>query len=177
MTEQPENYTECYLKARALAENLAARWYPDVPQWRPLPDLCGVLDQIDNMTTGATRTPPEPATDAELVELAAKTFVAEYWEGNPTWERLPPEARTNLKLDMSAVIAAIAPAIRSQERAKIVAWLRAGALYRDWKRASLRLRIKAAWLSFRRPWTFAKSACETQLATAIEQGTHDNETE
>src|SRR3954447_4681786 len=42
--------------AEQLAISLAARWYPEVPQWRPLrDDLIGLLTQIDNMSTGAVR--------------------------------------------------------------------------------------------------------------------------
>lgn len=30
-------------------------WKADAPDWRPLPDLIGVLSQIDNMTVGLER--------------------------------------------------------------------------------------------------------------------------
>lgn len=36
--------------ATALANALHRKHYPDAPGWRPLPDLVGVLSQIDNMT-------------------------------------------------------------------------------------------------------------------------------
>src|SRR5687767_13654609 len=63
--------------AHSLAVSLAARHYPDRPPFEPLPDLLGLLTQIDNMTTGLERkrgetgTPDEnisknlPASDAE----------------------------------------------------------------------------------------------------------------
>lgn len=47
---------QCLRYAKEIAENVAKRCYPDVPQWRPLEgDLFGLLMQIDNMTTGMTR--------------------------------------------------------------------------------------------------------------------------
>lgn len=30
-------------------------WKADAPDWKPLPDLLGVLTQIDNMTAGLVR--------------------------------------------------------------------------------------------------------------------------
>ena len=41
--------------ATRLAINLHAKHYPEVTQWKPLPDLLGVLTQIDNMTCGLTK--------------------------------------------------------------------------------------------------------------------------
>ena len=48
--------------AERLAIALAGKFYPDVPQWRPITgDLMGLLSQIDNITTGLVRrAPPEP---------------------------------------------------------------------------------------------------------------------
>jgi hypothetical protein len=46
--------------ATRLAVSLWEQHYKgDAPNWRPLPDLLGVLTQIDNMTTGLTRTRDE----------------------------------------------------------------------------------------------------------------------
>jgi hypothetical protein len=46
--------TECRAMnyATTLAKTLHAKHYPQVTQWKPLPDLLGVLTQIDNMTAG-----------------------------------------------------------------------------------------------------------------------------
>ena len=45
--------------AKALATLLACalqrKHYPEVTQWKPLPNLLGVLSQIDNMTCGLAR--------------------------------------------------------------------------------------------------------------------------
>jgi hypothetical protein len=50
------------MKSRALnyATRLATllwekHWKDDAPDWKPLPDLLGVLTQIDNMTAGLHR--------------------------------------------------------------------------------------------------------------------------
>ena len=43
---------EATMYARMLAVNMHARNYPEVPQWRPLRELMGLLTQIDNMTAG-----------------------------------------------------------------------------------------------------------------------------
>lgn len=41
--------------AHDLAVSMASRFYPEVTHWEPLPDLVGLLTQIDNMTTGLER--------------------------------------------------------------------------------------------------------------------------
>jgi hypothetical protein len=41
--------------ATSLARSLQSKHCPEVTQWRPLPDLLGVLTQIDNMVAGLTR--------------------------------------------------------------------------------------------------------------------------
>lgn len=43
--------------ATRLAQSLwEQHWKAAAPQWKPLPDLLGVLTQIDNMTAGLVRT-------------------------------------------------------------------------------------------------------------------------
>ena len=50
--------------ATQLAESLARKHYPEMPQFKPLPDLVGVISQIDNMTCGLTRLPtPQPVQE------------------------------------------------------------------------------------------------------------------
>lgn len=42
--------------ATRLATSVWEKYYKDdAPEWKPLPDLMGVLTQIDNMITGLTR--------------------------------------------------------------------------------------------------------------------------
>ena len=55
--------------AEGLAVALAARHYPEVNVWRPLSgDLIGLLTQIDNMTTGLSRTARAERLEAALRE-------------------------------------------------------------------------------------------------------------
>jgi len=49
---------EAYGYAMRLAQSLYERlWKDQAPHWKPLPDLIGVLTQIDNMTGGLVRSP------------------------------------------------------------------------------------------------------------------------
>ncbi|MGN6773139.1 MAG: hypothetical protein ACTHJQ_25320 [Rhizobiaceae bacterium] len=53
---------------------LMERHYPDrSPEWAPLPDLYGVLTQIDNLSTGLVRAPAEAGVEGD-----AKRLVPEY---------------------------------------------------------------------------------------------------
>lgn len=47
--------------ATELAVSMGRKFYPEVAQWKPLPDLLGVITQIDNMTAGLVRAPQERA--------------------------------------------------------------------------------------------------------------------
>lgn len=59
---------DAYGYASRLAVALWEKHYKDTaPQWKPLPDLLGVLTQIDNMTAGLIRQ-PEPAQQLEPVQ-------------------------------------------------------------------------------------------------------------
>ncbi|WP_353265834.1 hypothetical protein [Gemmatimonas sp.] len=50
---------EAYEYAARLAQYIHDTHYPDgSPEWKPLPDLMGVLSQIDNALTGLTRAQP-----------------------------------------------------------------------------------------------------------------------
>lgn len=63
-----------YLYAKNIARILWERHYKaDAPRWEPLPDLNGVLSQIDNMTTGMSRHgfPPIPPSVLEARRLRA----------------------------------------------------------------------------------------------------------
>lgn len=47
----------CYGYAKRLAQHLVSKHWPENKSWEALPDLEGVLSQIDNMTTGFTLKP------------------------------------------------------------------------------------------------------------------------
>jgi hypothetical protein len=53
--------------ATELARSIAKRCYPEASHWEPMPDLLGVITQIDNMTTGMVRAtqPERPQEQAE----------------------------------------------------------------------------------------------------------------
>ena len=50
-------YEHAHRWATELAVSMARKFYPEVTQWKPLPDLVGVITQIDNMSTGLVRAP------------------------------------------------------------------------------------------------------------------------
>jgi len=56
-----------YRYAVTLAQSLREKHFPDVVEWKPLPDLYGVLTQIDNMTTALKRSPAE-SSEGDLSE-------------------------------------------------------------------------------------------------------------
>jgi hypothetical protein len=57
---QPEQESEAYRYAKRLAEFIWAKHYKEEsPDWTPLPDVLGVLTQIDNMTCGLELAKPE----------------------------------------------------------------------------------------------------------------------
>jgi hypothetical protein len=57
---KPEQESEAYRYAKRLAEFIWAKHYKEEsPDWTPLPDVLGVLTQIDNMTCGLELAKPE----------------------------------------------------------------------------------------------------------------------
>jgi hypothetical protein len=52
-------------EATDLAVGLHARHYSHVKQWKPFPDLRGIISQIDNMTAGLIRPPIDAVTGKE----------------------------------------------------------------------------------------------------------------
>lgn len=58
--------------ATELAVNMHRKFYPEVTQWKPLPDLLGVITQIDNMSCGLVRAgagePTEPSAEVDLFD-------------------------------------------------------------------------------------------------------------
>jgi len=55
--------------ATTLATDIHAKHFPEVTQWKPLPDTLGLLTQIDNMTCGLVM--PAMDAQAELERLRA----------------------------------------------------------------------------------------------------------
>jgi hypothetical protein len=57
---KPEQESEAFGYAKRLAEFIWAKHYKnESPNWTPLPDVLGVLTQIDNMTCGLEKATPE----------------------------------------------------------------------------------------------------------------------
>jgi hypothetical protein len=73
LAQSPEPDALAY--AIGLAQGIHAKHFAEVTQWRPLPDLMGVLTQIDNMTSGLVQ--PQPLVPAADVQ----DFDA--WQQNP----------------------------------------------------------------------------------------------
>jgi hypothetical protein len=70
---------------------MAGKHYPEAPQWEPLPDLIGLLTQIDNMTTGLVRAEAHAAELREAWEAGrdaaaegVASAAAKWW---PDWIR------------------------------------------------------------------------------------------
>jgi hypothetical protein len=63
-----------YEYARRLAEHLAAKHWPENTGWSALPDLMGVLSQIDNMTTGLVHKDRLAEVEREALERAAQVL-------------------------------------------------------------------------------------------------------
>jgi len=60
---KPEQENEAYSYAKRLAEFIWKEHYKEEsPDWTPLPDVLGVLTQIDNMTCGLEKSKPEMPT-------------------------------------------------------------------------------------------------------------------
>lgn len=53
--------------ATRLAAAIQARHFPEITQWKPLPELAGVLTQIDNMTSGLVKRKRDPLSIPELL--------------------------------------------------------------------------------------------------------------
>ena len=70
-----------YGSAKRLAESIYRKHYmEDAPHWKPLPDLAGVISQIDNMTTGLAKAQPA-LSDDELKALLRFNETCEDGEG------------------------------------------------------------------------------------------------
>jgi hypothetical protein len=69
---QGAELVKCYHHARRLAEALGKKHFPDNPDWRPLEDIRGVVDQIDNMTTALVHKDALRSARNEALEDAAR---------------------------------------------------------------------------------------------------------
>lgn len=83
-----------------LATALSEKHFPENKDWAPLPDLLGLLTQIDNMTTALSR---QPVT----VQQAAERLITEInqpatFEDKPAWRHLS-------RLDLPSLRALAAP--------------------------------------------------------------------
>jgi hypothetical protein len=68
---------EAYEYAARLAQHIHDTHYPDgSPEWKPLPDLMGVLSQIDNALTGLTLAHPRPRVG--VTEAMVEAFLSAY---------------------------------------------------------------------------------------------------
>jgi hypothetical protein len=62
--------------ATRLVKIMAEKHYPDgSPDWKPLPDVVGILTQIDNMVSGMVRA---PQIDEAMVERAMEAYAKNY---------------------------------------------------------------------------------------------------
>jgi len=67
--QEPQEGDRALGYATRLLEAIAEKHYPDrVPEWKPFPDLFGVLTQIDNLTSGMVRAPQEGAGLVKALE-------------------------------------------------------------------------------------------------------------
>jgi hypothetical protein len=72
---KPEQESEAYRYAKRLAEFIWAKHYKEEsPDWTPLPDVLGVLTQIDNMTCGLELAKPEQ--EPKLTDAGADTNIS-----------------------------------------------------------------------------------------------------
>jgi hypothetical protein len=63
--------------ATRLAQSLVSQYYPGNTGWQPLPDLYGLLTQIDNATTGIAEFGEHRATAAIVAWLRAVDWCSE----------------------------------------------------------------------------------------------------
>lgn len=77
-----------YQYARSLAVSLWEKhWKADVPEWEPLPDLIGVLTQIDNMTCGLRRLAPTAEERLAKLEKLVRSVLGQLEEGFSVCEK------------------------------------------------------------------------------------------
>jgi hypothetical protein len=115
---QPEQESEAYRYAKRLAKFIWAKHYKKKsPDWTPLPDVLGVLTQIDNMTCGLELAKPEQTETlrvADAIELNVATKVERLFAANEL-RRLHDENETLKKCLFQMQNAAIELAKPEQE--------------------------------------------------------------
>ena len=97
---------EAYGYAKRLAEFIWEKHYKkESPDWTPLPDVLGVLTQIDNMTCGLELAKPEMPTkifgpNLEQI-LNAAGFYRREWVGltSEDWENTPDTCKQGCERD------------------------------------------------------------------------------
>ena len=120
---KPEQESEAFGYAKRLAEFIWAKHYKnESPNWTPLPDVLGVLTQIDNMTCGLEKATPEQEPVATVkfihnkkapdvdwhcnicIRDGAKLYTApprKEWVGltNEDWENTPDTGKQGCERD------------------------------------------------------------------------------
>lgn len=68
-TDKAAEAVPAYTYALNLAHNLRKRLYPENKSWEPLPDILGLLTQIDNMVAGLAHPQEAESLRAEVDRL------------------------------------------------------------------------------------------------------------
>ncbi len=86
--------------ARLLATNICKKEYPEAKGWEPLPDVLGILTQIDNMVAGMQRIEAktikeEPMGKIKMLRnfigfgiLSVAIFILPQSEAKASWQNL-----------------------------------------------------------------------------------------
>ena len=81
-------YAEATGYARSLAAAITHKHFPENTEWKPLPDLIGILTQIDNATCGLVRAPAPLAQSTEEVEAIRARHEAADKDSGHEWAGL-----------------------------------------------------------------------------------------
>lgn len=86
--QQAKELELAYREALGLANALWSQHYREkAPQWKPLPDLCGVISQIDNMAAGLSLALQSTSPSVDVLREALEK-IAGYDEGmDPVGDR------------------------------------------------------------------------------------------
>jgi len=92
-----ETIAQALHQATELAVSLHKKHFGEIADWTPLDDLAGVLLQIDNMTTGITRTEQwntdmdaAPRDGTDILTICRGNCSVRYWgeveDGEDAWQ-------------------------------------------------------------------------------------------
>lgn len=101
VTSEPV-YTAQPVDAFGYAQRLAAilwekHWKDDAPEWKPLPDIVGVLTQIDNMVAGLSRDLPQAASAWEDLTAIIRPMIESVCsDGNSDAARLAKDIAAHI---------------------------------------------------------------------------------